>query len=90
MEGVLLIRELEGAPYELVDILRFEKGRRYIYKLPAGDREYYIHVVSLRDAVYVELWHPSYAVPLLVFRVSDRDEMSRLFILLKSLAAALR
>ena len=54
---ILLVREFE-AGYELVDILRFEQGRRYIYRL-VGDREYFVHVVALKSATYVEFWHPN-------------------------------
>ncbi|GEM_PF-929938 len=86
MESILLIRELEKEPvYELVEVLRFERGRRYVYKLSAGDKEYFVHVVTLREAVYVEFWHPGYAVPLLVFRVASGEELSRILILLRSL-----
>ncbi|AET32785.1 MAG: hypothetical protein ACPL3C_06100 [Pyrobaculum sp.] len=85
MEAVLLIREFEREPYELVDVLRFERGRRYIYRLAAGDREYFIHVVAFTDVTYVEFWHPNYAVPLLVFRVLGGEELSRVLILLRSL-----
>lgn len=85
MESVLLIREFEKEPYELVEVLRFERGRRYIYRLAAGGREYFVHVVALREAVYVEFWHPGYAVPLLVFHVSSGEELSRVLILLQSL-----
>jgi hypothetical protein len=35
--------------------------------------------------VYVEFWHPGYAVPLLVFRVSSGEELSRVLTLLRSL-----
>ena len=87
MENVLLIRELEEAPYyELVEILRFEVGRRYVYRLVA-EREYFVHVVALREATYVEFWHPSHAAPLLVFKVSDREELARVLLLLKSLVS---
>lgn len=86
MEGVLLIRELEKEPvYELVEVLRFERGRRYVYRLSAGDREYFVHIVTLREAVYVEFWHPGYAVPLLVFRIASEEELSRILVLLRSL-----
>ncbi len=85
MEAVLLIREFEREPYELVDVLRFERGRRYIYRLASGDREYFIHVVAFADVTYVEFWHPNYAVPLLVFRVLSGEELSRILILLRSL-----
>jgi hypothetical protein len=85
VESVLLIREFEKEPYELVEVLRFERGRRYIYRLAAGGREYFVHVVALREAVYVEFWHPGYAVPLLVFHVSSGEELSRVLILLQSL-----
>ncbi len=86
MESILLIRELEKElVYELVEVLRFERGRRYVYKLFAGNKEYFVHVVTLREAVYVEFWHPGYAVPLLVFRVASGEELSRILILLRSL-----
>ncbi|MEZ0319471.1 MAG: hypothetical protein ABWK05_05725 [Pyrobaculum sp.] len=80
---ILLVREFE-AGYELVDILRFERGRRYIYRL-VGDREYFIHVVAMKEATYVEFWHPNYAVPLLVFKIGSGEELSRVFVLLKAL-----
>jgi hypothetical protein len=35
--------------------------------------------------VYVEFWHPGYAVPLLVFRVASEEELSRILVLLRSL-----
>lgn len=85
MESVLLIREFERDYYELVDIMRFERGRRYVYRASVGDRSLYIHVVVVGDSTYVEFWHPNFAVPLLVFRVSNRDELVRISVLLKSL-----
>jgi hypothetical protein len=86
VESVLLIRELEKEPaYELVEVLRFERGRRYIYRLAVGEREYFVHVVTLRESAYVEFWHPGYAVPILVFHVSSGEELSRVLILLRSL-----
>lgn len=81
----MLIREFEKGPYELVEILRFEKGRRYIYRLLAKDREYFVHIVVLGNVMYVELWHPGYAIPLLIFRISRVEELTRVFTLLKSL-----
>lgn len=89
MEYILLIREFEKEPlYELVEIIRFENGRRYIYKL-SRDREHFIHVVTSRDVTYVELWHPNFAVPLLVFKVADWEELSRVLILFRSLVKVL-
>jgi hypothetical protein len=86
VESVLLIREFEKEPaYELVEVLRFERGRRYVYRLAAGEREYFVHVVALRESAYVEFWHPGYAVPILVFQVSSGEELSRVLILLRSL-----
>lgn len=86
MEAVLLIREFEKEPvYELVEVLRFERGRRYIYRLVSGDREYFIHVLAFVDGTYVEFWHPGYAVPLLVFRVFKDEELARVLTLLRSL-----
>jgi hypothetical protein len=86
VESVLLIREFEKEPaYELVEVLRFERGRRYVYRLAVGEREYFVHVVTLRESAYVEFWHPGYATPILVFHVSSREELSRVLILLRSL-----
>jgi hypothetical protein len=86
VESVLLIREFEKEPvYELVEVLRFERGRRYVYRLATGEREYFVHVVTLRESAYVEFWHPGYAVPILVFHVSSGEELSRVLILLRSL-----
>jgi len=80
VEPVLLVREFEKEPvYELVEVLRFERGRRYVYRLVAGDREYF------NNATYVEFWHPNYAVPLLVFRILSDEEFSRVILLLRSL-----
>ncbi|MEM1733885.1 MAG: hypothetical protein QXK71_05185 [Pyrobaculum sp.] len=85
MESLLLIREFEREFYELVEIIRFERGRRYVYKAFTGDRTYYIHVVVIGDVVYVELWHPNFAVPLLVFRISGQEELASVLVMLKSL-----
>jgi len=73
VEGVLLIRELEKEPvYELVEVLRFERGRRYVYRLSAGDREYFVHIVTLRETVYVEFWHPGTPCRSLCFALPAR------------------
>lgn len=86
MEPVLLVREFEKEPvYELVEVLRFERGRRYVYRLVGGEREYFVHIVVFGDATYVEFWHPNYAVPLLVFRILSDEEFTRVILLLRSL-----
>ncbi len=86
--AIALLRELEKELYELVDIIRFDNGRRYIYRL-IGEREYFVHVLSLKDATYIELWLSNFAVPLLVFKIVSMEEFSRVLILLKSLAKVL-
>lgn len=90
MDAVDVIRQLEGqAAYRLQEVLRFGGGRRYIYRL-LGERGYLVHVVVFRGETYVEFWHDNFAAPLLVFRVSDGNELDRLLIFFKSLAGVNR
>lgn len=83
MEGILLVGEFERLPsLELVDVLRFEKGRRYIYRI----NDYFIHVVTIGGSTYVEFWHQNFAVPLLVYRVTSKEGLSQIYLVLRSLA----
>jgi len=82
---VSLIREFEKT-CELVESLRFERGRRYVYRLASDDCEYLVHIVSHNDNLYVEFWTPRHAVPIIVLRVSEGGDIYRTAALLRVLA----
>nr|KJR73579.1 MAG: hypothetical protein TU35_05110 [Thermoproteus sp. AZ2] len=67
-ELAALVRAIESQEsYKLVDIIKYENGRRYIFKSPMKDGEIYIHLVFHRGKLYLEIWPRSFAMPMAVY-----------------------
>lgn len=67
-ELVELVRLLESQEsYKLIDVIKYENGRRYIFRSPIRDGEIYIHIVIHKGKLYLELWPQSFAIPMAVY-----------------------
>lgn len=67
-----LVRYLESQElYKLVEVVKYQHGRRYIFKTSIRDGEMYIHLVFYKDKAYLELWPQSFAIPLAVYDLGE-------------------
>ena len=57
-------------------VMRFERGKRYIFYAKTSRGVYQIHVVSRSGNLSIEVWPPNYAVPIYAEPLNDVYDVS--------------
>ena len=77
--GIVVDYILNHRNANLIEKISFRNGTRYALAIETHYTTIYVHVVGKENKIFIELWHPSNAEPLLILDYDVNIEPKQMF-----------